>query len=89
MPFVEIIAYLAAFCTTVAFAPQVYLVWKTKNTESISFAMYTTFTFGVVLWTVYGFVTWQKPILIANIVTLVLAFTIWLQKVINMQKGKK
>ncbi len=86
---VEYIGYLAAICTTVAFLPQAILVWKTKNTASISFAMYTIFTFGVVMWTVYGYMTHQLPILLANMVTTVLAFSIWWMKVTNIRQGKE
>ena len=85
----EIIAYLAAICTTVAFLPQVIMVWKTKNTVSISFAMYTVFITGLLLWTVYGFMTWQMPIIVANVLTTIFASSIWWMKVKNMRRGEK
>jgi len=42
----EVIGYLAAFCTTISFLPQAYLTLKTRDTESLSLGMYSTFTFG-------------------------------------------
>ena len=30
------LGYLAAFCTTVAFIPQVIKIWQTKSTKDIS-----------------------------------------------------
>jgi MtN3 and saliva related transmembrane protein len=84
----EVIAYLAAICTTVAFVPQAIMVWKTRNTVSISFVMYMVFITGLALWTVYGVMTWQMPIMVANVVTIILASSILLMKVNNMIKGE-
>ena len=88
MQLTEIIAYLAAICTTVAFVPQAIMVWKTNNTVSISLTMYSVFITGLLLWMVYGFLTWQWPIIIANIITTCLAATIWWRKVRNIRIGK-
>lgn len=85
----ELIAYMAASCTTVAFLPQAILVWKTKNTVSISLTMYSIFTLGLLLWTAYGYLTNQMPILFANIITTILASSIWWMKVKNMKSGKE
>ena len=49
----EVIGYLAAFCTTISFLPQAYLTLKTRDTESLSLGMYSTFTLGVLLWLLY------------------------------------
>jgi MtN3 and saliva related transmembrane protein len=54
--------YVAAFCTTVAFVPQVLRVWRTRSTEDISLA--------------YGFGKGEVPIIVANGATLLLAGTI-------------
>jgi MtN3 and saliva related transmembrane protein len=51
---VETVGYLAAFCTTCSFLPQALLTIRTKDTESLSFGMYSLFTLGVILWLVYG-----------------------------------
>ena len=85
----EIIGSLAAVCTTVAFVPQVILVLKTKNTDSISFIMYSIFIAGVALWGVFGYMTLQWPIIIANIITFILAFIIWFSKLLSILKGRK
>ena len=89
MTLFELVGTLAAVCTTVAFVPQAVLVWQTRNTASISFSMYTVFIIGVALWTAYGFLTWQWSLIIANIVTAILALGIWWVKVSNMRKGEK
>ena len=89
MNLADIIASIAATFTTAAFIPQAVLVWKTRNTVSISFLMYSVFIFGLVLWTVYGFITWQWPIIIANIITVSIASSILWVKIGNMRKGEK
>lgn len=85
----DLIATIAATFTTAAFIPQAVLVWKTKNTISISFLMYSVFISGLILWTVYGFITWQWPIIIANIITVSIASSILWVKIGNMRKGEK
>ena len=85
----DIVASIAAVCTTIAFLPQVLLVLKSKNTDSISFVMYSVFITGVILWLVFGIMTLQWPIIIANIITFIFAFIIWFSKLKSIQKGKK
>lgn len=72
----EWFGYIAAFCTTSAFIPQVLQVMRTRDTQAISLSMYVTFTFGVAMWLAYGVVLHSLPMIIANIVTLLLALTV-------------
>jgi uncharacterized protein with PQ loop repeat len=37
----DILGYLAAFCTTIAFLPQTIQVIRTKDTEALSLSMYS------------------------------------------------
>jgi len=67
---------VAACCTTVSFIPQAVKTIRTKDTGSISVVMYALFTFGTLMWLVYGFVSNNIPIIIANAVTLALAVII-------------
>lgn len=76
----EILGFLAAIFTTVAFFPQVIKVYKTKDTKSISLSMYVVFTFGVLLWFIYGFYLNSLPMIFANGVTLLSSFYILLMK---------
>jgi len=72
---------IAAFCTTVAFLPQVVKVYRTKSARDLSLPMYIIFSLGVMSWLVYGFLDKSLPIIIANIITLVLALYILGMKV--------
>lgn len=69
----NIIGYSAAFLTTIAFAPQAYQSWKTRNLEGISLPMYALFTAGVALWFFYGLSIGSMPVVIANAITLALS----------------
>jgi len=71
-----IIGLAAGTLTTIAFLPQVIKTWQSKSAKDISLGMFSTFCTGVFLWIVYGLSIGDLPILIANIVTFILAFTI-------------
>ncbi len=79
--FVNYIGFFSGFCTTIAFIPQAYKVWKTKSTKDISLWMFLIFTAGVAGWLVYGVLTDNLPIIFAYIVTLFLAFLILVAKI--------
>jgi MtN3 and saliva related transmembrane protein len=44
----------AAFCSTVAFLPQVVKTWKSRSTADISLSMYLVLVLGIILWLAYG-----------------------------------
>lgn len=72
----DLVGYLAASLTTLAFVPQAWLTWKSKRAEGVSLGMYVIFTSGVALWLVYGLMLGAWPIVAANTVTLALALFI-------------
>lgn len=72
----EYFGYLAAFLTTFSFLPQAIKTIKEKDTKSISLVMYLMFTFGVLSWLLYGIFTKDLPLLLANLVTFILAVII-------------
>lgn len=73
MPFTDLIGFIAAFLTTVAFIPQAWLVWRTRRADGISLGMYSIFTVGLLFWLGYGYLLMSWPIILANIITLILA----------------
>ena len=76
MDMVTAVGSVAAFCTTVAFLPQVVKVYRTKSARDLSLPMYVIFSIGVLSWLVYGLLDKSLPIIIANIITLFLALYI-------------
>jgi MtN3 and saliva related transmembrane protein len=69
----NLIGYPAAFLTTVAFVPQAWKSWRTRDLSGISLPMYALFTLGVALWLVYGVLLGSVPIILGNGITLALA----------------
>jgi MtN3 and saliva related transmembrane protein len=82
------IGFIAAFCTTMAFLPQLIKVLKTNDTKSLSLGMYSVFVFGVLLWLLYGIAKLDWPIIVANAFTLLFASIILIAKVRNMNNDK-
>ena len=82
---VEIIGYIGAFMTTAAFFPQTLQVIRTRDTRSISLAMYVLFTMGICFWLVYGVMIESIPVTIANAITLVLSSIILWMKIKESQ----
>ena len=72
----DCLGYLAAVLTTLAFAPQAWLTWKTRATDGVSTPMYLMFSSGVLLWGIYGLMIHSWPVVIANVLTLVQALFI-------------
>lgn len=79
----EIIGYVAATFTTSSFLPQAILTIKTRNTDGLSFSMYTIFTLGVLFWLIYGLLINDRAIIFANAITFVLSASILGVKIYN------
>lgn len=73
---------MAAVLTTGSFVPQAMLTLRTRDVSGISVGMYGAFTLGVALWLLYGLLLREWPIVLANAVTLVLASTILVTKIV-------
>jgi MtN3 and saliva related transmembrane protein len=73
---ITLIGLAAAACTTGSFLPQALKVIRTKDTHAISLSMYVILVVGVALWLAYGIFLHDIPIIVANLLTLVLAGTV-------------
>ncbi|WP_066067368.1 SemiSWEET transporter [Neobacillus soli] len=82
---VSFFGYFAAILTTLSFLPQAIKTIKEKNTEGISLMMYSLFTAGVLMWLIYGLFIKDIPIIVANLITFILAVTILVFKVRDSQ----
>lgn len=81
MNYIEIIGLVAATCTTSAFVPQVYKAWRYKSTKDVSLSMYLVIVLGTILWFIYGVYHNSISIMLANGITVVLAFLVVLLKI--------
>ncbi|MDP2962501.1 MAG: SemiSWEET transporter [Sulfurimicrobium sp.] len=78
----ELVGYPAAILTTIAFVPQAWKSWRTRDLSGISLPMYALFTLGVAFWLAYGLLITSTPIIIGNGITLALASVVlWLKLV--------
>jgi MtN3 and saliva related transmembrane protein len=80
---VDLIGYLAAILTTVAFVPQALTSWRTRDLSGVSLPMYSIFTAGVAMWLAYGVMLGSLPIIIANTITLALSGAVLVLKVMH------
>lgn len=81
----DLIGYPAAFLTTIAFVPQAWKSWRTRDLAGISLPMYALFTLGVAMWLVYGVAIGSLPIIVANAVTFLLAALVLCLKVLAVR----
>ena len=78
----ELVGYLAAGLTTVSFFPQAIKTLRSGDTKSISLGMYGLFTSGVALWSLYGLLVKDGPVLVANLITLLPAAVVLQRKIV-------
>lgn len=63
---IDILGYVSATFTTIAFLPQIIKTIRTKSAKDVSMGMFVFFTTGVFLWIIYGVLTNTMPLIIAN-----------------------
>lgn len=68
----EIVGFIAAILTTIAYLPQVIKTWKSKSAADLSLGLFSILTTGVFLWLVYGIMIGNAPIIASNVITLLL-----------------
>lgn len=83
------LGYPAAFLTTIAFIPQAWQSWRTRDLSGISLPMYLLFTSGVALWLCYGIVIARLPVILANGITLALASVVLGLKIAEARRRKR
>ena len=76
MDYFTIVGLVAAALTVIAFLPQLIKVWRTRSTRDISLGMFSIFCVAVFLWFVYGVLTNDLPVMIANLLVFVQALII-------------
>jgi MtN3 and saliva related transmembrane protein len=68
-----IIGSLAALCSVTSFTPQAWQIIKSRRTEGLSAAMYALTAVGFSLWTLFGVMKGEWPIIIPNAICLLLS----------------
>ena len=68
---IDVLGFIAATLTTLAFLPQLLKTWQTKSAGDVSFLMLSSFSIGVFLWLLYGIFIQSWPVIVANFLTLI------------------
>lgn len=71
----EIIGIAAGVCTAISLLPQIIKVIREKKTEDISIFYLLVLLLGLGLWTYYGFLKDDLPIIATNMFSMVLNIT--------------
>lgn len=74
----EITGIFAGVFTTIAAVPQIYRAWKTKKVDDVSPKMFFILILGVLLWTAYGVMKQDAPIIITNGISTLLNITMFI-----------
>jgi MtN3 and saliva related transmembrane protein len=82
MDIVTIVGSLAALASMVSFTPQAWKIIKSRQTKDLSAVMYGITVVGFALWTSYGIMLMQWPIIVTNAVCLLLAGFILVMKLL-------
>jgi MtN3 and saliva related transmembrane protein len=79
----------AAIASTASFAPQAWKIIKTRETKDLSAVMYSLTVLGFALWSAYGLMLGQWPLIVSNGVCLSLSLFILMMKLLPRSlKGK-
>src|SRR3954463_6519862 len=70
-----------------SFVPQVVKCCRTGDTAAVSLRMFAVRTFGLLLWTIYGFAVGSSPVLIFSALGLALSSAIMVLKVRSSRSG--
>jgi len=80
--YLNILGFVAGSLTAISQLPQVIKVVKSKNTQSISLWTYIILSIGISLWLVYGIMSNDLPLILANSITIVFTIIIMIYKII-------
>ena len=74
---------MAAGLTTASFYPQAVKTLRSGGTKVSSLGMYALFTSAVALWSLYGLLVNDGPVLAANLITLMPAAIVLQRKIVE------
>ncbi|MEB3276824.1 MAG: SemiSWEET transporter [Cyanobacteriota bacterium] len=85
-PSIRLLGYLAAALTTASFFPQALKTLRSGDTAGISLGMYVLFTTGLAAWALYGLLSRDGPVLVANLLTLLPAGVVLQRKLAQLRR---
>lgn len=86
---IKLVGFLAGALTTVSFLPQVVKSLRTRHMGDFNLLFIVLMLAGLVLWTVYGFMLGQLPLIVANGVTIALNLILLWLKLDDMARRRR
>lgn len=86
MDAITVIGSAAALASTISFTPQAWKIIKSRHTHDISTGMYALTVCGFALWTIYGILLEQWPLIVTNSICLTLSGFILTMKLLPRPK---
>lgn len=80
MDAILVVGYLASICSVTSFVPQVWKVIRTGDTAAISARMYGLTVVGFALWSTFGLLRGEWPIILTNSICFCLSGYILIRK---------
>jgi MtN3 and saliva related transmembrane protein len=84
-----VVGYLASACSMTSFVPQAWKIIKTGDTAAISKRMYAVTVTGFALWSVFGVMRMEWPIILTNTVCFCLSTFILIMKMLPKRAREK
>ena len=64
--FVDRLIYVTALATPIVTIPQAYQIFSTQNASGVSTFSWSCFAIANIIWTIYGYLHKDRPIIISN-----------------------
>lgn len=73
---VQVLGYVSGILTTSAGIPQIIKVFRSSSTKDLSYVSLSMSALGLCIWTIYGFLLKQQPMIIFDALSLVTCTTL-------------
>lgn len=87
MSLISTVGFAAGSLTTLAYLPQALHSFRTRSVRDISLAMLVCLNLGLLLWVVYGAYIHSMPLVMANLLTFLLASPLLVMKLRFREKA--
>jgi MtN3 and saliva related transmembrane protein len=88
MEFIDVLGLVAGACTSSSLIPQLVTTLKKKTAEDVSIMMFVIMLTGNALWTYFGFVKSELPIILTNLLALALNAVLIILKIKYKSSGE-
>lgn len=69
----QLLGLVAGALTTLSLLPQVFKIYKSNSSKDLSLKTFLLLWSGALLWAIYGLIEKNIPVVVANVLTVILA----------------